>query len=56
MEQRLENLYKYLQGIEKQLTESWKNQVIPFHVANVNRMMDIVNAEISGTKRILDSL
>ena len=56
LEQRLENLYKYLQGIEKQLTESWKNQVIPFHVANVNRMMDIVNAEISGTKRILDSL
>lgn len=56
MEQRLENLNKYLRGIENQITESWENQVAPFHVANVNRMMDIVNAEISGTKRIIDSL
>lgn len=56
LEQRLENLRKYLDGIENQVTESWKNQVAPFHVANVNRMMDIVKAEISGTKRIIDSL
>lgn len=56
LEKRLENLHKYLQGIERQVTESWKKQVSSFHVANVNRMMDIVNAEISGTKRIIDSL
>ena len=53
---RLENLNKYLQGIEKQMTEAWENQVESFHVANVNRMIDIVNAEIAGTKRIMDSL
>lgn len=56
LEQRLENLNKYLRGIENQITETWENQVAPFHVANVNRMMDIVNAEISGTKRIIDRL
>lgn len=56
LEKRLEHLHKYLMGIENQMTESWKNQVAPFHAANVNRMMDIVNAEISGTKRIIDRL
>lgn len=56
LEMRLENLHKYLQGIEKQMTESWEKQVESFHVANVNRMIDIVNAEIVGTKRIMDSL
>lgn len=56
LEQRLENLCKYLSGIENHVTESWKNQVAPFHVANVNRMMDIVKAEISGTKRIIGNL
>ena len=56
LEQRLENLYHYLKGIENQVTESWKNRVASFHVANVNRMMDIVKAEISGTKRIIDRL
>ena len=53
LEKRLENLYKYLQGIEKQVTEPWKEQVSAVHVANVNRMIEIVNAEISGTKKIL---
>ena len=56
LEKRLENLHKYLQGIENQVTKSWENQVESFHVANVNRMIDIVNAEITGTKRIMDSL
>lgn len=54
LERRLENLNKYLQGIEQQVTNSWIKQVSPFHVANVNRMIDIINAEISGTQRILD--
>lgn len=56
LEQRLENLYHYLKGIENQVTKTWENQVAPFHVANINRMMDIVKAEISGTKRIIDRL
>lgn len=56
LEKRLDNLHKYLQGIESQVTTSWEKQVSPFHVANVNRMIDIVNAEILGTKKIIASL
>lgn len=56
LEKRLDNLHKYLQGIESQVTTSWEKQVSSFHVANVNRMIDIVNAEILGTKKIIASL
>lgn len=56
LEKRLDNLHKYLQGIENQVTKSWEEQVPPFHVANVKRMIEVVNAEISGTKKILDSV
>lgn len=56
LEKRLDNLHKYLQGIESQVTTSWEKQVSSFHVANVNRMIDIVNAEILGTKKIITSL
>ena len=56
LEKRLDNLYKYLQGIEKQVTNSWEEQVVPFHVANVKRMIEVVNAEIAGTKKILESV
>lgn len=53
LEKRLENLHLYLNGIKKQVSETLENQIPSFHVANVKRMIDIVNAEISGTKRIL---
>ena len=56
LEKRLNNLYKYRQGIENQVTKSWEEQVSSFHTANVKRMIDIINAEISGTKKILDSV
>ena len=56
LEKRLDNLYKYRQGIENQVTKSWEEQVSSFHTANVKRMIDIINAEISGTKKILDSV
>ena len=32
--------------IEKQDTPKWATEVKPFHVANLKRMIDIVNAEI----------
>lgn len=56
LEKRLDNLTKYLRGIERQVTASWEEQVSPFHAANVRRMIDIVNAEISGTKKILEKV
>lgn len=53
LEQRLTILKQYLAGIEKQDTPKWATEVKPFHVANLKRMIDIVNAEISGTQRLL---
>ena len=36
----------------KQDTNEWEKQVNPYHVANLQRMTDIVLAEISGTERL----
>ena len=55
LEKRLEILEKYLDGIKKQITFKWKNEVMPTHTANVERMVCIVNAEVSGTKKLLDA-
>ena len=46
-------LHDYLSGIQKQDTKEWEKQVNPYHVANLQRMTDIVLAEISGTERLL---
>ena len=45
-------LQRYLSGIQKQDTIEWVKQVNPYHVANLQRMTDIVLAEISGTERL----
>lgn len=55
LEKRLDILQSYLAGISKQDNESWEKEVPALHVANVKRMIDIVNAEISGTKRLLSA-
>ena len=48
-------LHEYLSGIQKQDTEEWEKQVNPYHVANLQRMTDIVLAEIGGTKRLIEA-
>lgn len=53
LEKRLNILQSYLMGINKQDNEVWKKEAPDFHVANLERMIDIVQAEISGTKRLL---
>lgn len=53
LKKRLDILQSYLAGISKQDNETWKQEAPDFHVANVERMIDIVQAEISGTKRLL---
>ena len=53
LEKRLNILQSYLSGIRKQNNTTWKREVPDFHVANLERMSDIVQAEISGTKRLL---
>ena len=55
LEKRLNILQSYLTGISKQDNEAWQQEVSPFHAANLKRMIDIVNAEISGTKRLLSA-
>ena len=55
LEKRLDILQSYLTGISKQDNEGWKQEVSALHVANLKRMIDIVNAEISGTKRLLSA-
>ena len=55
LEKRLNILQSYLTGISKQDNEAWEQEVSAFHVANVKRMIDIVNAEIFGTKRLLSA-
>lgn len=53
LEERLEVLHKYRTGIEKQVSPLWEHEVPALHVANVKRMIDLVDAEIAGTKRLL---
>ena len=55
LKKRLHVLQAYLAGIKKQDSESWEQEVPASHVANVKRMMDIVNAEITGTERLLSA-
>ena len=33
----------------------WENEVSATHSANVKRMVDLVDAEITGTNRLLES-
>lgn len=53
LEERLRILQSYLDGIRRQDNISWVQEVPAIHVANVRRMTDIVEAEITGTKRLL---
>ena len=55
LQKRLEILQRYRVGIEKQVNPLWKNEVSDIHVANVKRMIDLVDAEIAGTKRLMES-
>lgn len=52
LEKRLELLQKYRAGIEQQVNPLWENEVSAIHAANVKRMMDLIDAEIAGTKRL----
>ncbi len=55
LQERLSVLQKYREGIEKQVNPLWESEVSTIHSANVKRMIDLVDAEIAGTNRILKS-
>lgn len=53
MQENLEILQRYRAGIEKQVNPLWENEASAIHTANVKRMIDLVDAEITGTNRLL---
>lgn len=55
LKKRLDILQSYLVGISRQDSETWKREVPASHAANLQRMIDIVHAEISGAKRLLSA-
>ena len=55
LQERLTVLQKYRTGIEKQVNPLWENEVSATHSANVKRMIDLVDAEITGINRLLES-
>lgn len=56
LENRLTMLNTYLTGIEKQShNDLWQVAVGEVHVANVQRMTNIISAEISGTQALLNT-
>ncbi len=46
---------KPLNAYEIQINPLWENEVSSAHSANVKRMIDLVDAEITGTNRLLES-
>ena len=55
LQERLDILQKYRAGIEKQANPLWESEVSALHAANVKRMIDLVDAEIAGTNRLLEN-
>ena len=55
LQERLTVLQNYRTGIEKQVNPLWENEVSATHSANVKRMIDLVDAEITGINRLLES-
>ena len=55
LQERLDILQKYRAGIEKQVNPLWESEVSAIHAANVKRMIDLVDAEIAGTNRLLEN-
>lgn len=55
LKERLRVLHSYLDGIRKQDCAAWAQEVPAIHAANVRRMTDIVEAEITGTQRLLST-
>lgn len=55
LQKRIEILRDYHEGIKRQNNPLWEKEVPAIHVANLKRMIDLVDAEISGTKRLLET-
>lgn len=56
LQERLDFLQKYRVGIEKQVDMLEENGISAIHMANVKRMIDLIDAEIAGTMRLLENV
>ncbi|MFX0548553.1 PadR family transcriptional regulator [Hathewaya histolytica] len=55
LEKRIKYLNQYLKGIENQLSLLEENKIPQHHIDNVNRMTQIIKAEIYGADQLLNN-
>ena len=56
LQNRLRVLQAYKNGIENEITKLEKNETPIIHIANTKRMVELINAEISGANYILETI
>ncbi len=56
LQKRLSVLQAYKNGIENEIKKLEKTETPIVHIANTKRMVELINAEISGTKYILETI
>lgn len=56
LQNRLNILQAYKNGIENEIIKLEKNETPIIHIANTKRMVELINAEISGAKYILKTI
>lgn len=54
--ERLNYLQHYYEGIEKEIVNLYEKNIPLYAISNTKRMMEIVKAEISGLKEILNNV
>lgn len=56
LQKRLSFLQAYKNGIENEITKLEKNKTPSIHIANVQRMVELIKAEITGATHILGTI
>lgn len=56
LQKRLSLLQAYQNGIESEISSLEKTDTPSVHIANIKRMVAVVDAEITGTKYLLDTI
>ncbi len=56
LEERAKVLKKYIEGIEKWISQSENEEIPIHHIATVERMANLAKAELLGTNKLLEKL
>lgn len=56
LQKRLNFLQSYKNGIENEITQLLKSDTPSVHIANVQRMVELIKAEIMGTTHLLETI